>query len=359
VLLFLLIYLFYKYGEELRNKPSSIVQKQWNQMARWKFRYWNELPHLLEIRLNKSVELAVNYLQGFQSDVLGVFASFFAFILGAIAAVLILGGLIDQYFLTNVALFQDKTLVYFLGILLPVLVAIRAIMPKPYHTANPNNTMKLLQKYIQHFPSYWINNAHTSKVKKEFSEFFSVSINIFFVELLSIIFTPIIFFFALPKCADGLVSFFCENTEWNDDIGPTCTFATFNDNCLKEHGNKEYGAPIGTDDIAKQSKHGKLEVSLLNFMGNYPNWTPPTESDGEKLKESMLEQSKSRFGSKYPQFSPSAQAVLEDDFADFADLENMELNVSILDRTIQLHSRKGHTTSQEGREDLIVSNLEV
>jgi len=164
ILLFLIIYLFYKYGEELKNKPSTIIQKQWNQNACWKFRYWNELPHLFERRMNNSIQLAINYLNAFKNDVLNIFTTFFAFIFGSFAVVLLLGGLVDPYFLTNIVLVQDKTLLYVLGILLPLLIALRNATPFVHYDNDPNTLMKILQVHIQYFPAHWINNAHTTKV---------------------------------------------------------------------------------------------------------------------------------------------------------------------------------------------------
>eukprot|EP01121_Diplochlamys_sp_Union-15-3_P011580 TRINITY_DN3372_c0_g1_i1.p1 TRINITY_DN3372_c0_g1~~TRINITY_DN3372_c0_g1_i1.p1 ORF type:complete len:175 (-),score=12.17 TRINITY_DN3372_c0_g1_i1:252-776(-) len=145
--------------------------------------------------------------------------------------------------------------------------------------------MHKMQVFIHYFPDTWIDRAHTLEVRDEFAQLLQSRINIFLMEILSILYTPIIFFFSLPRCVDNIVSFFCDFTDWDDKVGPTCKFATFDNKCLKEHGNEAYGAVTGTDDIMMQTKHGKLEMSMSNFMGQYPECELPNEC--QKFKQHL------------------------------------------------------------------------
>jgi hypothetical protein len=48
VLIFLTMYFFLRYGEELRNRPSfTLAARNWSRSARWRLWEYNELPHLL------------------------------------------------------------------------------------------------------------------------------------------------------------------------------------------------------------------------------------------------------------------------------------------------------------------------
>lgn len=61
-----LVYFFFKYGEQVRlpmrslltiqikNKPGEILGlRNWSSIALWKFRDYNELPHVFQKRVNK------------------------------------------------------------------------------------------------------------------------------------------------------------------------------------------------------------------------------------------------------------------------------------------------------------------
>lgn len=51
IFLALLVYFFFKYGEDLRQTPGSVLgAREWTPLARWKFREFNELPHYLQTR---------------------------------------------------------------------------------------------------------------------------------------------------------------------------------------------------------------------------------------------------------------------------------------------------------------------
>jgi len=94
---------------------------------------------------------------------------------------------------------------------------------------------------------------------------------IFFQELLSVILTPFILWFTLPKCAPDIVDFFRDFTVHIDGLGYVCSFAVFN---FERHGNVNFGAPNEVLDERLLSKQGKMEKSILNFKAAHPDWNP-------------------------------------------------------------------------------------
>lgn len=54
-----------------------------------------------------------------------------------------------------------------------------------------------------------------------------MKISIFLEEVLSIVFTPFILWWSLPKCSDRIVDFFREFTVHVDGVGYVCSFAVF------------------------------------------------------------------------------------------------------------------------------------
>ena len=84
VILYLLFYSFFRYFEvsppkyslkigrppslmlqEYHKNPASLGMRNYTQLARWKFREFNELPHNFNQRLNRSHPLAEAYLNQF------------------------------------------------------------------------------------------------------------------------------------------------------------------------------------------------------------------------------------------------------------------------------------------------------
>ena len=77
-----------------------------------------------------------------------------------------------------------------------------------------------------------------------------MKISLFFQELLSVVFTPFVLWFSLPKSAEGIIDFFREFTVHVDGLGYVCSFAVFD---FKRHGNVKVGPiypSLGTEALA-------------------------------------------------------------------------------------------------------------
>lgn len=68
IVLYLVVYSFFRYFEEYRNNPSSIGGRQYTPYAEWKFREFNELPHLFERRVDQSYVFAKEYIDQFPKE---------------------------------------------------------------------------------------------------------------------------------------------------------------------------------------------------------------------------------------------------------------------------------------------------
>jgi autophagy-related protein 9 len=91
---------------------------------------------------------------------------------------------------------------------------------------------------------------------------------IFIEEILSMITTPFVLWFSLPKCSDRLIDFVREFTVHVDGIGYVCSFAVFD---FKKGGNVTSQARAGDDlrDDYFSTKDGKMLASYYGFMDNY------------------------------------------------------------------------------------------
>ena len=74
VLPFLIIYFAFKHAEDFQSRRLYLGPRKWSPLALWKFREYNELPHVLDRRMSGSVEPANLYCRQFPSHVLSAIA---------------------------------------------------------------------------------------------------------------------------------------------------------------------------------------------------------------------------------------------------------------------------------------------
>ena len=72
------------------------------------------------------------------------------------------------------------------------------------------------------------------QIHSEFGLLFAMKVATFAQELLSVVLTPFILWFTLPRCAPEIIEFFREFTVHVDGLGHVCSFAVFN---FERHGN--------------------------------------------------------------------------------------------------------------------------
>ena len=63
---------------------------------------------------------------------------------------------------------------------------------------------------------------------------------LFLEEMASILLTPFILYFSLPKCASAITQFVAKFSQNVEGLGDVCSLAAFD---LKQHGNWKYGSP--------------------------------------------------------------------------------------------------------------------
>jgi len=276
IFIYLLVYFFFKYGEEIKNKPGSTLgSREWSSLARWKFREFNELPHYFQNRLSAGYEASDRYIDQFPTNMTIILARFISFISGALLAVILLLGLWDD----NIVMYSEvegRSLLWYAGILGTILTVCRSVIPDEHAVFNPKKDMEEIETYTHYVPKYWQGKEHTIKVRDEFCELFEYKIIIFLREIFSVLFAPFILMFSLPQCSGALLNFFREFTVNAEGVGFVCACATFSE--IEKHGNVNYGAKqSGTKQT--RMKQGKLEKSILTFKVNNPEWIPPPDSE--------------------------------------------------------------------------------
>ncbi|KAJ3774233.1 putative transmembrane protein [Lentinula raphanica] len=271
IVLYLLMYSFFRYFEEYHKDPSTIGGRRYTSYAQWKFREFNELPHLFIRRLDESYPLANVYIGQFPNEKMTIIMRFVAFIAGSFAAVLFLATVWDPDVFVHLEITPHRTVVFYLAVFGSVLAVARGMIPADNRVFDPEMLITEVITYTHYMPDEWKDQLHSKKVHQDFGELFAMKIMIFVEEVLSVVLTPFVLWFSLPDCAPAIIDFFREFSVHVDGRGYVCSFAEFN---FERHGNVKFGAPNPIKDQRMLSNEGKMEKSFLNFKAANPEWTP-------------------------------------------------------------------------------------
>ncbi|KAG6814581.1 hypothetical protein H0H92_000110 [Tricholoma furcatifolium] len=285
IVLYLLMYSFFRYFEEYHKDPSSIGGRRYTNFARWKFREFNELPHFFLRRLDESYPIANIYIGQFPNEKMTLIVRFVAFIAGSFAAVLLLATVIAPDIFFEFEITPHRTALFYLGLFSAGLAVARGMIPDENRVFDPELLMMEVITYTHYMPDEWKDQLHSKKVHQEFGELFAMKVVIFVQELVSVVLTPFVLWFSLPECAPAIIDFFREFTVHVEGRGYVCSFAEFN---FERHGNVKFGAPTQTRDKKMISNEGKMEKSFLNFKAANPDWNP-TDPSGSLYLTRMAE----------------------------------------------------------------------
>ncbi|XP_041478449.1 autophagy-related protein 9A-like [Lytechinus variegatus] len=270
IFLWQILYSFFSYAELIKRDPSTLGARKWSQYGRLYLRHFNELDHEFQARLNRGYKPAKKYLDAFTSNVLAIICQNIAFFAGSILAVLIILTVIDEDVLTVEHVLTTVTL---LGVAVTIC---RTFIPDENLIWCPETLIQSILAQIHYIPDSWKGQAHTYKVRDEFSQLFQYKAVYFLEELLSPIVTPYVLIFKLRSRAVDIVDFYRNFTVDVIGVGDVCSFAQMD---IRTHGNPKWMTGGNTDaNQYNQAEDGKTELSLMHFTVTNPKWTPPQSS---------------------------------------------------------------------------------
>ena len=181
IVLYLLMYSFFRYFEvslssaskssrltvrlqEYHKNPSSIGSRQFTQLARWKFREFNELPHLFAQRLNHAHPIAEQYVGQFPKEKTALISRFVAFLAGSFAAVLILFSIIDPDAFLHFEITPGRTVLFYIGVFGTVLAIARGMVPDENKVVDPEEVMREIIEFTHYLPVEWRGKLHSAEV---------------------------------------------------------------------------------------------------------------------------------------------------------------------------------------------------
>lgn len=215
---------------------------------------------------------ATHYIDQFPKVKTEMTAKAVAFIAGSLATVLAIVSLVDSDMSLSFEITPDRTVLFYLGILGSVWAVAHGAVSEENAVFDPEYALRNVIEYTHYQPDHWRDRLHSYEVKREFSELYKVKLFIFLEEILSILTTPFVLYMSLPKCSDRIVDFFREFTIHVDGLGYVCSFAEFDFKKGVSSGKKAGGDGADVRDDYYATKHGKMEMSYYNFMGNYGNY---------------------------------------------------------------------------------------
>ncbi|KAM0389869.1 hypothetical protein ACHAQC_008528 [Fusarium culmorum] len=268
VLAYVVIVYFFTYYYEYQKDPKQAAARKYTSLAEWKFRQFNELPHIFYERLHMSYPFATRYIDQFPKRITEAVARTIAFMSGAITAILAIGSILDSELFLNFEITKDRPVIFYLGVFAAIWATTRGMVSEETLVFNPEYALRNVIEYTRYVPDHWKNKLHSSEVKQEFSELYKMKVVIFLEEMMGIITTPMLLLFSLPRCSDQIVDFFREFTIHVDGLGYVCSFAVFD--FQKGPGNTGPQGP--RPDVREDyysTKHGKMAASYYGFLDNY------------------------------------------------------------------------------------------
>ncbi|KAK0714296.1 autophagy protein Apg9-domain-containing protein [Apiosordaria backusii] len=290
VSLYLVIYYFLMYYHEIQKNPSMLSSRSYTPLAEWKFREFNELPHLFQKRLDMSRAYATHYMDQFPKIKTEMVARSVAFVSGALATVLAIASVFDPELFLGFEITPDRTVLFYTAVFGSIWAVAHGMVSEEDAVFDPEYAMRSVIEWTHYEPDHWKDRLHSYDIKLEFAELYKPKVVIFLEEILGILTTPFVLFYSLPKCSDQIIDFFREFTLHIDGLGYVCTFAEFDFKKTMANAKKASDGGDVRDDYYS-AKHGKMEASYYGFMGNYGNFAlNPKPGPGSHLPPGMRNQ---------------------------------------------------------------------
>ncbi|CAJ1965643.1 unnamed protein product [Cylindrotheca closterium] len=311
LIMFVLFHFLLRNMYDFKTSRQYMGNKYWSTAAIWTFREFNELPHVLEQRIEPSCKAAEVYLDMFgQSEWKEAVGRIFIFVGGAVGSLLLLLGTISDSLLLHVALWGHN-LLWYAGMAGIVYSIGKALVPtkeaQPSVSRNlfedMDTALKNVSEYTHYYPENWKGRGWDSGVCTAFGNLFDSKVKLFVWELVSFSLAPYILYFKLSKCAPAICQF-CLLTKarvpnTGDVVGySTFDFENFKDQAWEGRTLGESSPQEGSESIAEsvmrngnvdnavlqhpkpRSREGKMEKSLFSFRQAHPDWkgSPSSQS---------------------------------------------------------------------------------
>ena len=263
--LFVPVYTLFRYGEEFYKNPSSAGNRDWGFAAKWKFREYNELPHIFKSRMHVSSKYADQYISQFPFGIYENAAKLLTFVSSSFIVYFIFISVINENALFNVDIFQYKSLFWCIGVLSTVWVVSRSIL-KEQSIFYPEKKMEKLSRFLHYIPDVVKLRPNSIESVGWVKKYFKFRIVQLLEEIVSIFTNPFVLWFCLgtDESINRILTFVRESTIEHSRLGKICEYSVFEidqerDTILKE---SDLEAQRYVPDLSGDKK---LEQSIAFF----------------------------------------------------------------------------------------------
>lgn len=335
--LFLLFYGLFKYGQDIYKNPTIISNREWTLMAEWRFKEFNELPHVFIERMKLSSKFADEYLQQFPNYWLSNVCRLIAFISSTFLGILLLITINNDHVLFNLEISGGKTVFWYMWLFSTILLVSKSLIKEDY-IFYPDKKMAKMAEYIHYIPEEWKEKASNSKVKVKFMKLYQYRIYSLIIELLGLIINPILMFTRLRESCLDIVDFIRDYTTSNQHLGYVCQFAVFemddniildstklerlNDDCVDDklsksvyHFQKTYAPSYLMSGIMRGGRGGLSKTTQdINNISIIPTAAQSMMSTPPHVQYATGAPSKSQFLSPYQSPNPNPHRLTDEIF---------------------------------------------
>lgn len=293
-LLFASLYILFEHGQEFYRNPSQISGRNWSSLAKWKFKQYNELPHVFYERMRIANKFSEQYLDQFPNTVVSQISKLIAFIMSTWLGVILFLTLLNEHILFNVEFSDHKSFFWYASIFSTILVVAKGLSKKSY-IFYPKQKLTKVSKYVHYIPEKWVRTASSSKTRSKFTKLYEMRLLSIFKEISSIIFNPIILAFYMPDRSEKILNFISHHTLDHPNLGKVCGFCVFE---VENNQDIETGSGVFEEtytekmtELAKHSAQNKVEKSATYFYHHQEvelqqEQNPPASLDPEFMANS-------------------------------------------------------------------------
>lgn len=258
ILYFTLLYML-KY---FYNIKSIFNSREYNLENKYKLREYNELEHFFTKRLNLSIDIANEYLLQFPNNINNLIYKFLAFISGSLLAILTITTLLaDSENFLSFEVTKNKSILFYISIIGALnTFTYNNIQQDKYKTYQPKIYLKELVKYTHFVPVKGDKNELTNiEIKNQFDSIYSMKLINIIHEFASLLLTPYLLWFVLPKRSKNIIAFMESITEKDSELGYICKFANYKS--VQDDTNKSFyymhNEDVSQNDEPEQTEPNK------------------------------------------------------------------------------------------------------
>lgn len=280
LLIFIIMYMFLQYGEQFYNNPQLIMNRQWSTKALWKLRYYNELPHLFNARMENAAIATKDYDKQFPSRLYGTIAHFIMFVTGSFFMIMIIITLLNENLLINLTISFNRPILWYIGIIGGVMAILKSFANIKY-AYNPEKSMKRIMEYID-VKEEWVKDPRSTNIRNEIMKLFPQRLVLLLEECYCLILTPYILWFVLRKesttICDYLLNTMTNHHSINGLVNKNALFISYPQ--MKEN--------IKTEKSFEYFQKNYPEWGFISIMYNQDTYYPPPEQQLPQTNNNSL-----------------------------------------------------------------------